>query len=87
MSSKLCGFNSFIKFFIPALSSMSKKKTSVMEQERKNFVYGNKEEGVPGCVCNGISEQVANKIFDEMIDMIHHRAHQRRHIFHWIVIF
>ncbi len=48
--------------------AMSKKKTSVMEQERKNFVYGNEEEGVPGCVSNGISEQVANKIFDEMID-------------------
>ncbi len=48
--------------------AMSKKKTSVMEQERKNFVYGNKEEGVPGCISNGISEQVANKIFDEMTD-------------------
>ncbi len=33
-----------------------------------NFVYGNKEEGVPGCVANGISEEIANKIYDEMID-------------------
>ena len=49
-------------------SAMSKKKTDVMERERKNFVYGNQEEGVPGCISNGISEQVANKIFDEMID-------------------
>ena len=48
--------------------AMSKKKTSVMEKERQNFVYGNPEEGVPGCVANGISEQVANKIYDEMID-------------------
>ncbi len=48
--------------------AMSKKKASVMERERKNFVYGNQEEGVPGCISNGISEQVANKIFDEMID-------------------
>lgn len=48
--------------------AMSKKKTDVMERERKNFVYGNQEEGVPGCISNGISEQVANKIFDEMID-------------------
>lgn len=48
--------------------AMSKKKASVMEKERKNFVYGNKEEGVPGCISNGISEQVANKIFDEMTD-------------------
>ena len=49
-------------------SAMSKKKTKVMEEERKNFVYGNKEEGVPGCVANGIDEKVANKIYDEMID-------------------
>ncbi|EOS21937.1 DNA polymerase III, alpha subunit [Lachnospiraceae bacterium 3-1] len=48
--------------------AMSKKKTAVMEQERKNFVYGNQEEGVPGCVSNGIDERIANKIFDEMID-------------------
>lgn len=48
--------------------AMSKKKTSVMEKERRNFVYGNKEEGVPGCISNGISEDTANKIFDDMID-------------------
>lgn len=48
--------------------AMSKKKGDVMQRERQNFVYGNPEEGVPGCVANGISEQVANKIYDEMID-------------------
>ncbi len=48
--------------------AMSKKKTAVMEKERQNFVYGNKEEGVPGCISNGIDEKVANKIYDEMID-------------------
>jgi DNA polymerase-3 subunit alpha len=48
--------------------AMSKKKTDVMEQERKNFVYGNEAEGVKGCVVKGIDEKVANQIFDEMID-------------------
>lgn len=48
--------------------AMSKKKSDVMERERKNFVYGNEEEGVKGCVANGISQETANKIFDEMID-------------------
>ncbi len=48
--------------------AMSKKKTSVMEKERQSFVYGNKEEGVPGCIAKGISETVANHIFDEMTD-------------------
>ena len=48
--------------------AMSKKKGDVMARERQNFVYGNEEEGVPGCIANGISEQMANKIFDEMTD-------------------
>ncbi len=48
--------------------AMSKKKGRVMEEERKNFVYGNEEQGVKGCIANGISEKAANRIFDEMID-------------------
>ena len=48
--------------------AMSKKKGDVMQKERQNFVCGNPEEGVPGCVSNGIDEKTANKIYDEMID-------------------
>ena len=52
--------------------AMSKKKHSVMEQERKNFIYGivDKEGNVevPGCLRNGISEKAANEIFDQMMD-------------------
>lgn len=48
--------------------AMGKKKVDVMKKERQNFVYGNIDEGVPGCIANGISEKVANKIYDEMID-------------------
>jgi len=48
--------------------AMSKKKADVMAKERKNFVYGNEEEGVKGCIANGISEETGNKIFDEMTD-------------------
>lgn len=48
--------------------AMSKKKAAIMEKERKNFVYGNEEEGVKGCIANGIKEEVANHIYDEMID-------------------
>nr|WP_314462424.1 DNA polymerase III subunit alpha [uncultured Clostridium sp.] len=48
--------------------AMSKKKTSVMEKERQNFVYGNMAEGVSGCISNGIDEKTANHIYDEMID-------------------
>ncbi len=48
--------------------AMSKKKASVMEKERQNFVYGNEAEGVKGCIANGIDERTAQQIFDEMTD-------------------
>ncbi len=48
--------------------AMSKKKAAVMEKERQNFVYGNAAENVPGCMAKGISEAVANKIYDDMTD-------------------
>ncbi len=52
--------------------AMSKKKVSVMQQERKNFIYGivdeNGNEVVRGAVKNGVDEFTANKIFDEMMD-------------------
>ena len=48
--------------------AMSKKKQSVMEKERANFIYGNPEENVPGCIANGIDEQTAGQIYDMMMD-------------------
>lgn len=48
--------------------AMSKKKAAVMAKERQNFVYGNEEEHVPGCIRNHISEELANHIYDEMTD-------------------
>ncbi|RRD93458.1 DNA polymerase III subunit alpha [Clostridiales bacterium COT073_COT-073] len=48
--------------------AMSKKKDDVMEKERQNFIYGNAEEGIDGCVAKGIAEQVANQIYDDMAD-------------------
>ncbi|GAA0115073.1 DNA polymerase III subunit alpha [Clostridium senegalense] len=52
--------------------AMSKKKHKVMEEERKNFIYGIVDDDgnveVPGCIRNGISEEAANKIFDQMMD-------------------
>ncbi len=51
---------------------MSKKKASVMEEERKNFIYGVADESgnivIRGAIRNGIPEEIANKIFDEMMD-------------------
>ena len=48
--------------------AMSKKKQYIIDAERKNFVYGNEEQGIKGCVANGISEKAANSIYDSMVD-------------------
>jgi DNA polymerase-3 subunit alpha len=52
--------------------AMGKKKMDVMEQERKNFIYGQVDENnniiIPGAVRNGVDEKSAEKIFDLMID-------------------
>jgi len=52
--------------------AMSKKKHKIMEQERKNFIYGIDDENgnieVMGCIRNGIKEEAANRLFDQMMD-------------------
>lgn len=48
--------------------AMSKKKQHVIDAERKNFVYGDPDSGICGCVANGISEDIANTIYDSMVD-------------------
>lgn len=47
--------------------AMSKKKQYVIDAERANFVYGNAEQGIRGCIANGIDEKVANGIYDSMV--------------------
>lgn len=51
--------------------AMAKKKHDVMAKERQCFIYGEEKNGeitVQGCLRNGVSEKVANKIYDEMMD-------------------
>ena len=48
--------------------AISKKKMKVMEEERKNFIYGNAAEGVCGAIANGVDEKAANEIYDLIID-------------------
>ena len=47
--------------------AISKKKQKIIEQERKVFVYGDAEQGIPGCITNGVPEQVAQSIYDEIV--------------------
>ena len=47
---------------------MSKKKHAVIDAERKAFIHGDPERGIPGCVANGVDEATANSIYDEILD-------------------
>lgn len=47
---------------------ISKKKADQMVIERKNFIYGSDDGDIPGCIKNGIDEQTAISIFDEIND-------------------
>ncbi len=52
--------------------AMSKKQMDIMERERKNFIYGITDDKgkieVPGCISNGVSEHIGNKLYDEMLE-------------------
>ena len=48
--------------------AMSKKKHAVIDAERRAFVYGDPSRDIPGCLANGVSEAVANSIYDEILD-------------------
>ena len=47
--------------------AISKKKMNVIEAERKVFVYGDQEKGIAGCIANGISESVAQSLYNEIV--------------------
>ena len=47
--------------------AISKKKMKIIEAERKVFVYGDPGNNIPGCIANGISEAVAQSLYDEIV--------------------
>ena len=70
--------------------AMSKKKGEEMKRERQIFLYGDEASGIPGCVKNGIDEQVANKIYDEMLDFANYafnKSRMRPHMRLWYTDF
>ena len=48
--------------------AISKKKQNVIVAERRGFVYGDPERGIPGAIANGVDESVAQAIYDEILD-------------------
>ena len=48
--------------------AMSKKKHAVIDAERVAFIHGDPVRNIPGCVANGVPEDVAGSIYDEIVD-------------------
>lgn len=48
--------------------AMGKKKQKIMDKEAPRFIYGDPELNIAGCVNNGIKEEIAKQIWDQMVD-------------------
>ena len=47
--------------------AISKKKMKIIDAERKVFVYGDPQQGIPGAIANGVPEAVAQSLYDEIV--------------------
>ena len=65
--------------------AISKKKAKEIEKERKTFVYGDKERGITGCIANGIPEETAQGIYDEIYDFANY-AFNKAHAVSYAVV-
>ena len=70
---------------------MSKKKMSVMEEERNNFIYGSKDEDgnvlIKGALANGVDEKSANEIYDLMIDFANYAFNKSHSVAYSVVAY
>lgn len=65
--------------------AMSKKKLSVIDAERKSFIYGDPERGIAGAVKNGVSEELAASIYDEILDFANY-AFNKAHAVSYAIV-
>ncbi len=67
--------------------AMSKKKLDVLKAERENFVHGNADENIPGCAANGVSEEIANQIFDQLLDFANYAFNKAHAVCYAVVAY
>ncbi|MGI5936031.1 MAG: DNA polymerase III subunit alpha [Oscillospiraceae bacterium] len=65
--------------------AMSKKKEKEILKERKAFIYGDPERSIPGAVANGVPEDVAGSIYDEILDFANY-AFNKAHAVSYAII-
>lgn len=67
--------------------AISKKKMKVIEAERKVFVYGDEAQGIPGCIKNGVSEEAAQSIYDEIVDFANYAFNKAHAVCYAVVAY
>ncbi len=67
--------------------AMSKKKLDVLEAERQTFVFGNESEHICGCLANGVPEEVANHVFDEMLEFANYAFNKAHAVCYAVVAY
>ena len=67
--------------------AISKKKMKVIEEERKVFVYGDQQQGIPGAMAKGVSESVAQSIYDEIVDFANYAFNKAHAVCYAVVAY
>ena len=67
--------------------AISKKKMKVIEAERKVFVYGDPDQNIAGCIGHGVSEAVAQSIYDEIVDFANYAFNKAHAVCYAVVAY
>ena len=67
--------------------AISKKKQKVIDAERKTFVYGDQDQGIPGCIAKGVPESVAQSIYDEIVDFANYAFNKAHAVCYAVVAY
>ena len=67
--------------------AMSKKKHKVIDAERVAFVHGDASRNIPGALANGVSEDIANSIYDEILDFASYAFNKAHAVSYAIVVY
>ena len=67
--------------------AISKKKMKVIEAERKVFVYGDLDQNITGCIGHGVSEAVAQSIYDEIVDFANYAFNKAHAVCYAVVAY
>ncbi len=67
--------------------AMSKKKEKEIKKERQSFIYGDPERNIAGAVANGVPEDVAGSIYDEILDFANYAFNKAHAVSYAIVAY